>query len=1485
MNARRFVHPNSTPRSHRSNLLTKSGLRVALVLGLAISLLALITVLAFAQQQEKVLQAESKATPARGIERPKKATPAAKDIRKRGRAGNSDQDREVASQSQPERGEHGERRPREFRMRRARPFTGDLRQLPQGGATALMDRPELEGPEPNPGFYVPPGQSLPGDQGGKAQQTTAVSQNAPNAPAPPPSTSFEGLNFGANGNGHPPDTNGDVGPNYYIQSINTSIGIFDKSTGNLITAPTFNTFMSQGHFGNLCDTNNFGDPVVLYDTFEDRWVITDFAFTLNASGAVINPPGSFQCVAVSRSGDPVSGGWNFYSVNTAGGLGDYPKFGIWTDGLYMSANMFNFAGTSFLNPRAYAFNKAQMYAGAPTVQIISFDAPSADFTILPSNARLQTGTPPAGTPNYYLSSWEFTNALTVYKFHVDWNNPAASTFTGPDIPLAATSWPNASVPNAPSQGGNALDVLQIRAMMQNQYTNLAGGESLWAIHTVRRGDTGGFAAPRFYQVSVTGGVVGPNITQAATFDPDGANVIYRFMPSLAVDHAGNLAFGYSTSSSTTKPAIKYAGRLATDPINTFSQTEQVLIQGAGTQTGNCGSSACIRWGDYSAMTLDPDGCTFWYTNEYYQVDGLNHHTRIGSFNLPQCTAVGVGSIQGTVTSSSGGGPIPGATVVLGSRTTTADASGFYSFANLAAGTYPSITASYPGYTTVTVNSLVVNSGSITNQDFSLSPDQGCFTDTSQADFKLGSAVNVDMASSPGDLVLAKPNEQNQNISTSGFSFSNTSWAAQTFQPQVTGQLTQVDLAMFCSGCSGTNPNVTVSIRNTSGDLPTGADLATATIPGFSSGAGQYYSAVFSSPPTLTAGTRYAIVFRLVSARAAGTGVQAYLTSVAGGTGPYANGRRASSGNSGSTWTGDSTRDLGFITHMISGYVASGSFTSSPKDANPAAGGSIVWTSLSWTAATPASTQVQFQVAANNNILGPFSFVGPDGTAATFFTTSGASLAQFNGLRYLKYQALLSTSDGNVTPVLSDVTVCRGNTVPTTLTVGAATGTYGGTVDLSSILTDGVSPLSGKTIAFKLNGNDVGSAVTDGSGIASLTSVSLAGINANTYPTGVAASFTGDAIYLTSNATNGLTVKKADATIVVTPYHVGFDTNSHTATGTATGVNGESVAGLNLNGTTHTASGDYSDTWTFTDVTGNYNGATGTVNDVISPASSATNVVVANAVYDGSPHGATSSATGVGGLNQLLVVSYSGRNSTVYGPSTTAPTNAGDYSASAAYTGDADHAPSADAKDYSIFKAPSTTTVTCPLSVVFTGSQLTPCTATAVGAGGLNVSVQVGYGNNIIPGTATASATYLGDPNHNPSSGSATFVITAPPFNFVIGDNNAAVGSQVTFWGAQWAKLNSASGGSLPASFKGFANVTSTQPATCGGSWTSGPGNSSGPPAAIPEYITLVVSSSVNKNGSTISGNIVKLVIVKTNPGYGPDPSQPGTGTVFSVVCP
>ena len=463
-------------------------------------------------------------------------------------------------------------RPQGSDLIRAHPFTGDVRSLPYIQAVG-RDRPELSEPEPNP-VLLPGGTNVPSAPSGVPV--------LPRAPAPAPNITFDGLDFATWGAGHPPDPNGDVGPTYYIQTINGSIGIFAKSAGNLVAAFTFNTFMSQGAFGNLCDTNNFGDPVVLYDTFEDRWIITDFAFQLDGSGNVVNPPGDIQCFAVSQSGDPVSGGWNFYSLAVAGGLGDYPKFGVWPDGLYMSANMFGYAsGAPFQGVRVWAINKTQLYIGSPTVQVVSFDvADAGEFTLLPSNARLQAGTPPSGTPNYFVSTWEYLNAQEVYKFHVDWNSISASSFTGPFLPASSTSWPNASVPNAATPG-NTLDVLQIRAMVQNQYTNIGGVESLWTTHTVRRANSSGFAAPRWYQIPVTGGTVGANDIQSATWDPDGANVTYRFVPSLAVDRQGDMALGYSTSNSTTDPGIKYAGRLVTDTVNTFSQAEQTLVQGTG----------------------------------------------------------------------------------------------------------------------------------------------------------------------------------------------------------------------------------------------------------------------------------------------------------------------------------------------------------------------------------------------------------------------------------------------------------------------------------------------------------------------------------------------------------------------------------------------------------------------------------------------------------------------------------------------------------------------------------------------------------------------------------------------------------------------------------------------------------------------------------------------------------------------------------------
>ncbi|MEA2163467.1 MAG: hypothetical protein QOK37_1594 [Thermoanaerobaculia bacterium] len=1054
--------------------------------------------------------------------------------------------------------------PIELQLKRADSRKFDLRSLPRT-QPVQQERAEL----PEPAFHpvtvqatgVPPTANLP-----------AVP--LPSAPAPPPIAVYEGLDRFNWGAGSPPDTNGDVGPNNYIQTVNSSIGVYRKSDGFQQAAFTFNTFMSQGNFGNLCDTNNFGDPVVLYDTFEDRWIITDFAFVLDGGGNVVAP--AYQCFAASMTGDPVAGGWNFYSIQISDALNDYPKLGIWPDGLYMSANMFTFgAGSAFTSARAWAFNKAQMYAGSPTVKVVSFNIPGGDFTVIPSNARLQTGTPPPGRPNLFTSSWLFTNALTVYQFHVDWNSISQSTFTGPDTPIAATSWPNAAVANAAQPGtATLLDVLQIRAMVQNQYTNFGGTESLWIPHTVRRGNTSGFAAPRWYQVNVTGGAVNPAIPQAATWDPDNANVVNRFMPSLALDRAGNMAMGYSTSSGTVFPSIMYAGRLAADAVNTFSQTEQTFFTGTASQTGT------TRWGDYSAMTLDPDGCTFWYTTEYANPadQTFNHRwlTKFGSIGaFPGCTPVGAGgTVSGTVTAAAGGAPISGVTVQLGAgRSTTTDGSGNYSFTSIPAGTYPTITASKPGFVSGSASSIVVTDAGTTTQNFSLAAaaSSSCLTDTTQSDFLTGvTSATVDINTSPGDVTLSNaPTSDQANTAgtTTGTGFGTPAWTGQTFIAGVSGLLVKADGQLFCNGCGATPPDLTLSLRATSAGLPTGADLATATVLGaqFASGASVLFTATFGSPVSITSGTQYALVLRPVSAPA-GSGYFWIRSSPS----TYTNGSRVLSADSGGTWSADTTRDYNFRTYVQVGYAAAGNFVSSPKDSNPGGGLTPIWSTFSWNGSTPANTSLQFQLAGSNNVNGPFNFVGPDGTAGTFFTTSPAQLSpQFYNFRFLEYKAFLATTDPNVTPTLSDATTCFND------------------VDCSSTAAT-ITPTPAAVCTNSTGNTAAGPAgmISYAWGIANGTITSATNMQSITYTAGASGSVT---LNLTVTAANGciisgstpVTINPIPATPTITaggptafcsPGSVTLTSSS--ASGNQWYLNGNPIGGATNNTYVATASGNY-----------------------------------------------------------------------------------------------------------------------------------------------------------------------------------------------------------------------------------------------------------------------------------------------------------------------
>ncbi len=308
---------------------------------------------------------------------------------------------------------------------------------------------------------------------------------------------------------------------------------------------------------------------------------------------------------------------------------------------------------------------------------------------------------------------------------------------------------------------------------------------------------------------------------------------------------------------------------------------------------------------------------------------------------------------------------------------------------------------------------------------------GCLTDTTQTDFAAGVPTNVDLDSSPGDAILLASSaldQQNTTVGTVGDGFSSTAWFGQTFTPSVSGTLAEVDLDLFCAGCSGTTPDITVSIRNTLSGGPSGNDLATATIPGFSSGTAAFFPAVFSPALHLTAGTIYAVVVRANADPSAGT-----YSYKEGFTNPYPGGHSEVSTDSGTTWFGQ-TRDIGFKTFMRTTFPASGDLISSSKDGNPTMGSAPSWTTLRWQATTPTSTSVRFQVAGSNSSGGPFSFVGPDGTAATYFTTSGSSLLQFSGNRYLEYRAYLATTDSAVTPTLKSATVCYVQGLPADIAV-------------------------------------------------------------------------------------------------------------------------------------------------------------------------------------------------------------------------------------------------------------------------------------------------------------------------------------------------------------------------------------------------------------------------------------------------------------------
>ncbi|HKQ07160.1 MAG TPA: HYR domain-containing protein [Blastocatellia bacterium] len=598
---------------------------------------------------------------------------------------------------------------------------------------------------------------------------------------PTPSLDFDGIAFTDGNSGAPPDTVGDVGPNHYIQMTNnTTVGIFNKSGTLLVPYFKLNTLFAS--LSGIVTVLNPGDPIVLYDRMADRWMISQFVFT----GTGTMPP-YHEAIAVSKNGDP-TGSWYLYDFVLPGNeFPDYPHFGVWPDGYYMTSNQFLMGGPND-GTGAFAFDRKKMLNGDPTASLIYFNLnlathPEFIFGMLPAD---QDGIlpPAAGTPEvfaYFTDNdlGDPADGLRLFDFHADFTTPALSTFTErtestypTPLALAAFDGRNPSgrgdVEQPPPAGNNStdrLDSVSTRLMNRLQYINRNGTESLVGNFTVNASGVAPSSAAnyqaafRYFELRKTspGGLY--SVNEQATFSPDagnGASGDNRWMASAAMDNQGNLMVGYTRSGVTAghTPSLYYAARAFNDPPNGLFQGEGAMYTGAGVQRGTNN-----RWGDYSAMALDPsDDCSFWYTNEYYTTTAttFNWRTRIGKVRFASCQAPAQGTLAGTVTFCDTGLPVQYATV-----TATGGPSDGFSATTVANGTYSLKLA--PGTYSVTITSaphscMTTGPFMVTITDGATTTQNGCLTGV--AKFLYSSAA---ISGGDGDGVIEKSECNNLNV--------------------------------------------------------------------------------------------------------------------------------------------------------------------------------------------------------------------------------------------------------------------------------------------------------------------------------------------------------------------------------------------------------------------------------------------------------------------------------------------------------------------------------------------------------------------------------------------------------------------------------------------------------------------------------------------------------------------------------------------------
>jgi hypothetical protein len=420
----------------------------------------------------------------------------------------------------------------------------------------------------------------------------------------------------------PPDTNGAVGASQYVQMVNVTIAVYAKRDGALQLGPAPIHALWRD-FGGLCENggesetfSDGGDPIVLYDHLANRWLVSqlqyDETFTKTA-----------QCIAISTSSD-ATGSYNRYEFDFGANFPDYPKFGVWPDGYYNSINVYPPKG--FAGAQACAFDRTAMLAGA-AANAICFQQPPTVSSLLPADLDGSTP-PPTGAPNYFVGLADATH-LNLFRFHADFANPAASSFSGP-TPIEVAPYDEicaravtvACIPEPPP--GEKVDGLSDRVMFRLAYRNFGDHESLAVNHTVKGGLLGGV---RWYEIRNPAQT--PTVFQQGTIVDPSTDF---WLGSIAMDRAGNVAVGFNAMSKDLASSVYVAGRTPADPPGRMFGP-LVLASGSGVQV-----NSYKRWGDYSSMTVDPkDDCTFWYTQEYYIASGsFNWATHVGAFKFDSC---------------------------------------------------------------------------------------------------------------------------------------------------------------------------------------------------------------------------------------------------------------------------------------------------------------------------------------------------------------------------------------------------------------------------------------------------------------------------------------------------------------------------------------------------------------------------------------------------------------------------------------------------------------------------------------------------------------------------------------------------------------------------------------------------------------------------------------------------------------------------------